>query len=97
MSGGWVRCGQCTEVFDATQTLASSPTEFSAIESFLAVAPDPITQEPPAFLVAADTGLKQPHDSSGVNTPLEPFAVPSDEGLGLKADLRGSKAMLSDR
>ena len=55
MSDGWVRCGQCSGVFDARATLAASATELSSIELAMQVhaRPEELVQ-PPAFLAPAE-------------------------------------------
>ncbi len=55
MSDGWVRCGQCTDVFDARATLAASATEMSSIELAMQVQarPEELVQ-PPVFLAPAE-------------------------------------------
>lgn len=55
MSDGWVRCGQCADVFDAKASLAASAAELIPVELAQTVPAEPQVPAPlPAFLAAAD-------------------------------------------
>ena len=92
MSGGWVRCGQCTEVFDATLTLAASAADLSTIElAMQAAAMAPVAAavpeqlDPPVSVTSARLG--QP----GLLSPeLAPIDVPDDATLRAMEVSRGN-------
>ncbi len=89
MSDGWVRCGQCTEVFDARATLAASATELSSIEMAMQVkVPPEVVASPPAVLAIYDIGLPEPSAHAGPDAASESNLDPA-----AAAPLEGDDAM----
>ncbi len=73
VSEGWVRCGQCAEVFDATQNMVPSGDEAPASPA----APTPVTppagvSQPPAPATPSATPPVSPPQTSPAEPPLAP-------------------------
>lgn len=68
MSDGWVRCGKCTEVFDAKASLTASVTELTSIETAMQVQARAEGFVPP---LAGDGAIEKPEHG-----PVEPVLLP---------------------
>jgi predicted Zn finger-like uncharacterized protein len=90
ISGGWVRCGRCADVFDANETLfdlrspAASVARSDTAPGSDTAAPQAAEAAPPesARGDAADESVAEhapaePADEPPVDTPLEPHAAPA--------------------
>lgn len=98
MGDGWVRCGQCAEVFDASAHL-QTPAALPEVLPLVVVTPDaPDVVHPPADTlldegIAADESapglaadVVQPWDSSAEEAALAPAPEPSTAGHDTQAD-----------
>lgn len=71
ISEGWVRCGQCAEVFDATLTLESPVPAAAAVV-------DPASMEPPAAGYALPAALEDEEEPSVPEAATERADAPRD-------------------
>src|SRR5580765_5872930 len=89
ISDGWVRCGRCSQVFDATQSLQSTGEDEAAVSlsapapSFADSASAPVRTPPaspaPETEAALSTGAAAA--SPGASPPLDTGTAPPDDGL----------------
>lgn len=80
IGGGWVRCGHCKQVFDATEHLQIRvPAPTPAAESPPGLAPSSPPPVPPPFLLAEHQPAGQPAPAPGLRPEPEPESEPEPE------------------
>ena len=71
ISEGWVRCGQCAEVFDASGDLQQSNAEHQGVQPLA-----PLPDVPPELTVPASV-LEWMPEPLEATTPVEPILEPA--------------------
>ncbi|MCB1999192.1 MAG: zinc-ribbon domain-containing protein, partial [Rhodoferax sp.] len=84
VSEGWVRCGQCAEVFDATQNMVPSGDDAAATPP---TAPRPTSNTPPPAAPAAAPAPPRPASSA---PPPPPPAAPATTTPATAAPVPGA-------
>ncbi|VTU22425.1 family finger-like domain protein [Variovorax sp. PBS-H4] len=103
ISEGWVRCGRCSEVFDATLDLHESPTVAPKVVAPLeAAAGTPTPAVPPVQALPAQEQAEAPAEPPASQAPWEPegpvrkFDLPSFTGVAADESWPESAAPIAE-